>query len=194
MPYFPWLERSKNKTLRGRKVFDYLRPYLQPHDHFLDVACGYAPMAKVVLGKGYTYAGFDPHKPAIEWLEKMYPNGDWICCDFDQFLSLHEGVVDVLLLFGMDLNFEVEHLRQLLAMYQPRIVCLEGPLTKFNVPIDKTCEFITDAYQPYQMVFNRDVHSLRNHGYMNVWHEEFMSDLDTLPRRHYAVFCKKCDS
>lgn len=79
---YPYL---KGVSLRGETLFNIIKSNLKSGDNFLDIMCGYSPLAGPLLKSGYHITGFDDNRNAIKDLRKMYPGGKWIRSSYDSF-------------------------------------------------------------------------------------------------------------
>ncbi len=125
---YPYL---KGVELRGETLFALLKPHLKSGDNFLDIMCGYSPLAGLLLKSGYQITGFDDNRNAIKDLKKLYPGGKWIRSSFSNFKLQPDGhsPFSVFLLLGA---FELccqksfnSSITRLLNVNKPRIFFLE---------------------------------------------------------------------
>lgn len=125
---YPYLKRV---ALRGETLFNLIKSQLEPNDNFLDIMCGYSPLAGPLLKSGYHVTGFDDNRGAIKDLEKLYPGGKWIRSSYDTFKLEPDANsrFSVLLLLGA---FELcsqqsfkSSIDELVSVNKPRLFFLE---------------------------------------------------------------------
>ncbi len=125
---YPYL---KGVSLRGETLFNIIKPYLNSGDNFLDIMCGYSPLAKPLLKSGFNITGFDDNRTAIKDLRKIYPEGKWVLSSYGSFKTEpdEERQFSIFLLLGA---FElccqqafVSSIDKLLSVSKPRMFFLE---------------------------------------------------------------------
>jgi 2-polyprenyl-3-methyl-5-hydroxy-6-metoxy-1,4-benzoquinol methylase len=125
---YPYL---KGVESRGETLFGLIKSFLRPGDNFLDIMCGYSPLASPLLRSGYQITGFDDNRNAIKDLKKLYPDGKWIRSSFGEFKpkSNDQSTFSVFLLLGA---FELcgqqsflSLMTELLKVNKPRVFFLE---------------------------------------------------------------------
>jgi hypothetical protein len=126
MKIYEWPYLKETST-RGKILLNIIKPYLKSGDSFLDIMCGYSPLAGPLLGSGHRIAGFDVNPHPITYLRKCFPTGEW-------YQTSHENVhfkgFSVFLLLGAyevccEPSFQ-ESLLNLLRLNNPRFVFLEA--------------------------------------------------------------------
>ncbi len=125
---YPYL---KNVRFRGEALFNIMKSNLESGDNFLDVMCGYSPLAGPLLKSGYQITGFDDSRKAVKDLKKNYPQGKWILSTFENFKIPSEAghPFSVFLLLGApELCCQpsfIGAMSELLDVNKPRIFFLE---------------------------------------------------------------------
>ncbi len=77
---YPHLKQTPE---RGEILLRLLKPQLKPEDNFLDMMCGYSPLAAPLLKQGYKITGFDNSKEVISSLKENSPEGFWFVSSFE---------------------------------------------------------------------------------------------------------------
>lgn len=125
---YPYL---KGVSFRGDALFDIIKPNLKSGDNFLDIICGYSPLAGPLLKSGYKITGFDDNRQAIKDLRKIYPEGKWILSSYENLMvqsDVARGFSVFLLLGAFELCCQLSFLDlmgKLLDVNKPRIFFLE---------------------------------------------------------------------
>ena len=125
---YPYL---KGVYSRGQTLLGLIESHLKPADNFLDIMCGYSPLASPLLKSGYKITGFDENRNAIKDLKNLYPKGTWVRASYDSFLTQldEESQFSVFLLLGaFQLCSEsafISSVTKLLDKNQPRLFFLE---------------------------------------------------------------------
>lgn len=119
---YPYL---KGVSVRGEILFNIIKSNLKPGDNFLDVMCGYSPLAGPLLKSGYQITGFDDNRKAVKDLKRIYPEGRWILSSYknSEIISETSRPFSVFLLLGA---FEL--------CCQPAFVAAMDGLLKINKP------------------------------------------------------------
>ena len=122
---WPYLKKTK---IRGKILFNIIKPYLKLNDNFLDINCGYSPLASHVLHANHRIVGFDINPYTIRYLRRHFPRGSWYCTSYKNF---NMKDFSIFLLFGpdpavkkKDPSFQ-EFLLRLLKHNNPRLIFLE---------------------------------------------------------------------
>lgn len=151
---YPYL---KGVEARGETVFNIMKSHLRLGDNFLDIMCGYSPLASPLLKSGYQITGFDDNRTAIKDLKELYPGGKWVRASFDNFKpqSESESPFSVFLLLGAfqlcsQPSF-VSSMAELLDANKPRVFFLET-----NKSIEKAPTI--DSPFVEESAVNRSVH------------------------------------
>ncbi len=129
---YPYLKETQ---LRGEVLFKILKPYLKPKDRFLDMLCGYSPLATPLIKHGYNITGFDANKIVIKSLKESCPSGQWFQSSFEN-LKL-KGYSVFLLLGAYELCCEssfVKTLTELILQNKPRLFFLEANKNSAKAP------------------------------------------------------------
>jgi 2-polyprenyl-3-methyl-5-hydroxy-6-metoxy-1,4-benzoquinol methylase len=125
---YPYL---RGVVRRGEVLYKIIKPLLQPDDNFLDIMCGYSPLAAPLLKAGYEVTGYDGNRTAIKDLKNLYPEGNWVLSSYDntKIQSKSGKPFTVFLLLGA---FEIcrqeafiASIAKLLDSNKPRIFFLE---------------------------------------------------------------------
>lgn len=168
---YPYL---KDVNTRGETLLSIIRPSLEPEDSFLDIMCGYSPLAGPLLGSGYRITGFDNSSKAIKDLKQIYPKGTWIQSSSFDKLNVQSGSDSpfsvILLLGAFEICSEVSFLSfmdKILTYNKPRLFFLETNRKYIDVPT-KTKPFVDEAEtirSPHYTGYNAVLKSLFEHSY-----------------------------
>ena len=91
--------RTKN---RGKLLYSVIKPYLIKNENFLDVCCGYAPLAELLIKAGHSITGFDNSAEAISALKTKFPSGNWLKTSHE---NTNFSGFTTLLLLGIDIQY-----------------------------------------------------------------------------------------
>jgi 2-polyprenyl-3-methyl-5-hydroxy-6-metoxy-1,4-benzoquinol methylase len=135
---YPYL---KNVNSRGETLLNIIKLYLEPGDNFLDIMCGYSPLAEPLLESGYHITGFDNNRKAIKDLKQIYPKGKWIHSSSFEKLNLQsdsDRPFSVILLLGAfeicsQISF-ISLMDKLLNANKPRLFFIETNRNYIKVP------------------------------------------------------------
>jgi 2-polyprenyl-3-methyl-5-hydroxy-6-metoxy-1,4-benzoquinol methylase len=195
---YPYL---KGVTFRGETLFNIIKPNLESDDNFLDIMCGYSPLAGPLLKSGYKITGFDDNRTATKDLRKIYPEGKWILSSFDslKIQSDSDRPFSVFLLLGA---FElcsqpsfISSVKKLLNVNKPRVFFLE---TNKSIEKAPTLEnpFVEESAAMRSIHlkgYNAILKLLIEHGYeaidVNQYDAHFKENWATI--RIYAILRKK---
>ncbi len=125
---YPYL---KGVASRGETLFAIMKSHLKLGDNFLDIMCGYSPLAGPLLKSGYKITGFDDNRNAVKDLKRLYPGGNWVRSSYDGFKlqSDDDSPFSVFLLLGaFELCFQpsfTSSIAELLNKNKPRLFFLE---------------------------------------------------------------------
>lgn len=168
---YPYL---KNVNNRGETLLNIIKPYLNPGDNFLDVMCGYSPLAGPLLESGYNITGFDNSAKAIKDLKQIYPKGTWVHSSSFEKLNLQSGsdrlFSAILLLGAFDICSQtsfVSLMDKLLNVNKPRLFFLETNRKNIDVPT-LTCPFVDELAtisSPHYKGYNAMLKLLFDHNY-----------------------------
>ncbi len=171
---YPWRYSEKTEP-RGRILFDALRPLLEKGDSFLDVDCGYSPMASHILDHGHTITGFDVDPGVIEHLKNTRPRGEWV--ELDDVDANFQGYT-VLLFLGVTTALKtvysetyLETAERLLDLNNPRVILVES------------------ADEADQELYNQVCKLLENTGrYVKKQEDGYDAGLEAASARHYSAW------
>jgi 2-polyprenyl-3-methyl-5-hydroxy-6-metoxy-1,4-benzoquinol methylase len=145
---YPYL---KEVSARGETLLNIMQPYLKPQDNFLDVMCGYSPLAGPLLKRGYTITGFDNYGKAIKYLNQNYPEGKWIRSSFQELKlkSSSDRSFSVILLLGVGYaccqpSF-TQLINELISVNKPRLFFLETSKNTAEVSATIANPFVGEA-------------------------------------------------
>lgn len=168
---YPYL---KDVHRRGETLLNIIKLHLKPEDNFLDMMCGYSPLAKPLLESGYHITGFDGSSKAIKDLKQIYPKGTWIHSSSFEKLNLRyesDCPFSVILLLGA---FEVcsqasfiSLTQKILNVNKPRLFFLETNRKNIEVPT-ATNPFIDERdviRSPHYTGYNAILKLLFEHNY-----------------------------
>ena len=161
---YPYL---KSTSLRGETLFNLLSSNLKGGDNFLDIMCGYSPLAGPLLKSGYSITGFDENKNVVKELRSLYPDGKWVRSSYTDFKLTPdaESPFSVFLLLGA---FELccqekfkSLINGLLDINKPRVFFLET---------NKSIEKAPTLESPFveESAANRSVHLKGYNAMMNL--------------------------
>ena len=146
---YSW-DYSRKTEPRGSILFDALSPLLEEGEHFLDVDCGYSPMARHILDHSHKITGFDINPKPIQHLKQIHPQGDWIVLeDVDaKFVSytvlLFLGVTTAL--YPAYSKTYLKTAERLIDLNKPRLVlveCAKGADQKLYLQV---CELLNSHH------------------------------------------------
>jgi len=169
---------TKKTEPRGTILFSALESLLKEGDVFLDMDCGYSPIAKHVLENGYSITGFDISSEVIDYLRRVHPRGRWVTLEdvnakfqgYSIFLLL--GVTTPLYKVYSETYYETTE--RLLSLNSPRVVLIES----------------ADAAD--QMLYKRVCEMLENTGhYMKKCEEKYDARMEKASRRHYSIWVQQ---
>ncbi len=175
----------REDRIRGSVLFKAIRPFLRPNDVFLDINCGYSPMAQQILENGYKITGFDIHPEPIEYLKNRFPNGDWKQVSYERILS-HENICSggftIMLLLGFSITSHGERFLRLvernIVENQPRLIITEV--------YKKEEDFSTS----YQKAYRDAVQLIKNHEYEDCAFGEYDAQTRVASKRIYEIWKK----
>jgi hypothetical protein len=178
----------KNVSSRGKLLFDIIKPYIKPEDSFLDIMCGYSPLAGPVIETGHRIVGFDENSEAINHLNKYFSKGEWYKSsyknvdfkDFSFFLLI--GTPEEVCCLPSFKKF----LLILLRHSNPRLFFLEVNKGQAKTPT-KESPFIDQAYTGVCRSFNCVLTQLIAEGYTVLDIGEYNAQLDISSLRIYAI-------
>ncbi len=124
---YPYL---KGVESRGETVYKIMKSHLKSGDNFLDIMCGYSPLAGPLLKSGYQITGFDDNRTAVKDLTRLYPGGKWVRASYASFKQsdAHSPFSVFLLLGAFELCSQssfTSSIAALLNVNQPRLFLLE---------------------------------------------------------------------
>ncbi len=163
----------KGVNLRGEILFNIINSNIKSGDNFLDIMCGYSPLAGPLLKSGYHITGFDDNREAISDLRKIYPDGKWLLSSYDNLKvqSDADRPFSVFLLLGA---FElcsqqsfISSMDKLLNVNKPRVFFLETNrfIEKAPTIANPFVEESTAANTVYLTGYNAMLKLLIDHGY-----------------------------
>jgi len=170
----------KERKVRGKVLFDAIKPYLESNDRFLDINCGYSPLAELILKDKYDILGFDINYIPINFLRKYYPKGRWNCVSlkdanfkgFSVFLLLGFSILSD----GIDFK---TFLNCLLDNNKPRIVLTEV----YKNP--------QESLQPiYRISYNETLQLLTDKNYKQIAFGEYNAKMNIASLRIYSIWKK----
>jgi len=171
--------------IRGSVLFNAIKPFLRRNDIFLDINCGYSPMAKEVIENGYKITGFDIHPEPIQYLKNRFPNGDWKQMSYESILS-HGNICSrkftIMLLLGFSITSHGEEFLDLLERNiiknQPRLIITEVYKKK------------EDFSTSYQKAYRDAVELIKNHKYEICAFGEYDAQIQVASKRIYEIWQK----
>jgi hypothetical protein len=178
----------KNVSFRGKRLLDIIKPYVKPEDVFLDIMCGYSPLAGPLIDAGHRIAGFDENSKVINHLEKYYSKGEWYKTSYENIAF--KGF-SVFLLIGTpddicsEPSFQ-EFLRILLRLNSPRLFFLEAIKGQAKTPT-KEKPFVDQADAGIHKGYNCVLTLLIKAGYKVLDVGEYNAQLDISSERIYAI-------
>jgi hypothetical protein len=188
----------KNTSARGKTLLKIIKPYLESGDSFLDIMCGYSPLAGPLIESGYHITGFDANPKPIEYLRKHFPKGEWHQCSYENVSS--KGFSIFLLLGTYDIccdhSFQ-ESLRTLLRLNIPRLFITDTSKGYAETPTkEKPFVDLETTFRPGPLRgYNSVIRLLMESGYRALNIDEYDAKMETglrgispkLPRI-YAIF------
>ena len=175
----------REDRIRGSVLFKAIRPFLRPNDVFLDINCGYSPMADQILGNGYKITGFDIHPEPIEYLKNRFPSGDWKQMSYENILS-HEDICSrkftVMLLLGFSIT---SHGKKFLDLLERNIVENQPRLIITEV-YKKEEDFSTS----YQKAYRDAIELIKNQKYEVCAFGEYDAQIQVASKRIYEIWKK----
>ena len=192
---YPYL---KNVNSRGKTLLNIIKLYLEPGDNFLDIMCGYSPLAGPLLESGYHITGFDNNRKAIKDLRKIYPKGIWIHSSSFEKLNLQSNsdrpFSAILLLGAFDICSQapfISLMDKLLNVNKPRLFFVETNRNKIKAPTIAS-PFVDELEvirQPHYKGYNAILKLLFDHNYETLdvgqYDAQFKEDWATI--RIYAL-------
>ncbi|MBA7654597.1 Ubiquinone biosynthesis O-methyltransferase [subsurface metagenome] len=145
---YVWPQLQKTEP-RGKILFELLKPHLKQKDSFLDVNCGYSPMAKHILESGYSLLGFDNNAIPIEHLKQHQPKGTWHVLS-DEQANFKGYSVFILLgittpLYPVYSSTFLQSVERLLKTNSPRLVLAEGANAANRTLYQQTLKLLTET-------------------------------------------------
>ena len=172
---FSWGYSRKTEP-RGKILFDTLKTFLNKGDKFLDVDCGYSPLAKHLLINSYSITGFDISQIPILYLQKTHPNGKWVTMKDSEAQFRNHSVILLLgvttPLYPIYSKTYLETTERLLNSNSPRIVLVESADQADQKLHTQICKILTPQ------------HSLKKRG-------QYDAKMIKATKRHYSIWMRK---
>lgn len=188
---------------RGKILFNAIKPYLKSGDKFLDINCGFSPMAKCVLESGYSILGFDINSIPIMYLKKNFVQGEWH--DIKDEKANFKGYAVFLLLgittplYSVYSETLLTSLKRLLTLNRPRLVMAESADAADQRYYRDTCSilqefgYVQKVVRPYNARLTEATlrhYSIWEKGWdFNYWRSLFLNadDLDVAHEKFYLA-------
>lgn len=174
---YPWAY-LEHGAARGKILFDAIQPFLKRGDAFLDLACGYSPLARLILDAGYSLCGFDINPVPIQHLKKTLPKGRWLVAGDKDIDTVGYSVF---LLLGITTPLQPVYSTTLLLSFmrllqanKPRLVLAEGASRIDQTFYEKTMKLLGDAAE-----------------YMQEVSVQYDAHLTQASKRHYSIWSRK---
>lgn len=178
--YYEYLAEGSK---RGDKLFLAIYPYLLPDDVFLDIDCGYSPMAGPILDAGYSLTGFDINQDSTSYLKERFSKGKWyrtsdteaefFGCTVFLLLGITTPLKKYVNAYKYISKTFLESVDRLLAANNPRVVMAEAAVSTSPLQYEAVMEL------------------LQRHGYEQaVPKTEYDAGMKRATRRYYAIHIK----
>lgn len=206
---YSWKYSEKTEP-RGRILFKAIKPLLEEGDKFLDMNCGYSPMATHIIEHGHTITGFDIAPEPIHHLRRTCPQGHWPATPD---AGAHFQGYTVLLLLGVTTALKkiysqtyLESAERLLWLNIPRVILIEtadGADQKLYLQLCELLEGTGRYMRKLEGRYDAEMRWATNRHYSiwvrewdyPFWQELFRNakddELDALHERYYKVAGRK---
>lgn len=178
-------EYSKKTEDRGKTLFDAIKPHIGNKESFLDIDCGYSPLANMVIEAGHRILGFDINEIPINHLKENHPRGEWLILS-DDTADFKGYSVFIILgittpLYSCYSKTFLDSLKRLLRSNRPRTILIESANGADQEYYNKTMGILCSG------------EATPGEKYYPVASMEYDTNMDKASKRHYSIWKRKWD-